>query len=63
MRQEEEFIIIADREYLIKAITDPRFEKVSGYQNKDMPIPVFPKKEAEILVDYIILINNKNPDK
>ncbi len=63
VRQQKEFTVVADRGYLIKAITDPRFEKVSGYQNKDMPVPVFPKEEAEILADYIILINQKDPEK
>lgn len=63
IREGQEFTIVADREYLIKAINDPRSEKVSGYQNKDMPIPVFSKEETEILVDYIIEINRKRTVK
>lgn len=62
IRQGNEFTIVADREYLIKAISEPRFEKVAGYQNKDMPIPVFSKKESEILADYIIEINRRNSE-
>jgi cytochrome c oxidase subunit 2 len=51
--------LIADREYLKKAIIDPRSEKVLDYQNKDMPQPVFSEKDAELLVDYIIQINQQ----
>jgi len=54
IRQGEEFTVIADREYLKKAIVDPRFEKVLEYRNKEMPLTQIPDEEAEILVDYII---------
>ena len=65
LRQGEEFTIVADRDYLKKAISEPRYEKVLEYSNKEMPIPAFTDEEAEILVDFIIAINedkakNKN---
>jgi hypothetical protein len=65
LRQEKEFSVIADRDYLKKAISEPRYEKVMEYSNKEMPLPGFSAEEAEILVDYIIAINedrtkNKN---
>ncbi len=60
VRQGGEKTITADRDYLKKAITDPRFEKVAEYRNKEMPIPTFSEEEAEILVDYIIALNGQN---
>ena len=63
IRNGQEINITVDREYLIKAISDPRFEKVAAFQNKEMPIPAFQKEDAGILADYIILINQKNTRK
>ncbi len=59
VRNGKEVNIVADRDYLKKAITEPRFEKVSGYSNKEMPLAYFSEDEAEILVDYIILVNQQ----
>jgi len=65
LRQGKEFTVVADRDYLKKAISEPRYEKVLEYSNKEMPIPAFTEEEAEILVDFIIALNedkakNKN---
>jgi len=59
MRQGQEKAVIADRDYLIKAIADPGFEKVADYQNKDMPKTYFSKEDVELLADYIIAINQR----
>jgi len=59
IRKGEEFTVTADREYLKKAIVDPRFEKVLEYKNKEMPLTQISDEEAEILVDYIIALDNK----
>jgi cytochrome c oxidase subunit 2 len=58
IRQGQEFTVTADREYLKKAIVDPRFEKVLDYQNKEMPLTQFSDEEAEMLVDYIITLDS-----
>jgi cytochrome c2 len=63
LRQGKEFTIVADRDYLKKAISEPRYEKVLEYSNKEMPLPGFSEEEAEILVEYIIAINEKNRAK
>jgi cytochrome c551/c552 len=66
VRQGKEFSVIADHDYLKKAISEPRYEKVLEYSNKEMPIPAFTEEEAEILVDFIIAINEdraKNKDQ
>lgn len=44
----------SERDYFTKAITDPGYEKVIGYQNKIMPKPVIPKDDIEALIDYLI---------
>lgn len=54
LRQGKEKTVVADREYLIKAITDPDYEKVSEYQRKIMPKPVIPEHDVEVLIDYLI---------
>ena len=59
MRNGKEIDLVADRDYLIKAITDPRYEKVYDYRNKEMPISAFPEKDAEVLVEYLISLNDK----
>ena len=60
IRNGKEFTVIADREYLKKAITEPRYEKVREYQNKEMPLTQITNEETEILVDYIIALDEKN---
>lgn len=59
LREGKEKTIVADREYLKRAVVDPRFEKVLEYQNKEMPVTFISEKEADILVDYIIAMNEK----
>ena len=54
VRKGKEETIVADREYLSKAITDPDYERVFGYQNKLMPKPVIPEDVVETLIDYLI---------
>lgn len=60
IRNGQEFTIVADKEYLRKAISEPRHEKVLEYKNKEMPLTNFSKEETEILVDYIILFDGNN---
>lgn len=57
VRNDREYTLKADRKYLKKAISDPRFEKNKEYRNKEMPITSFTKEEADILVEYLILLN------
>ncbi len=56
IRNGKELEVIADRKYLKKSITNPRYEKVLEYQNKEMPISNFSEEEAEMLVEYIIAL-------
>lgn len=49
--------VIADRKYLKRSILDPDFEKVKEYQTRTMPKPEISKKEVDILVEYIIRLD------
>jgi len=60
VRNGKEFEVVADREYLKKAISEPRYEKVLEYKNKEMPLANFSDEETEMLVDYLIVLNEKN---
>ena len=53
--------ISTDRKYLRRAIIDPGYEKVWGYQDRTMPLPDIPREDVEILVDYLIGLD-KVPD-
>lgn len=60
LRDGKEIKLTADRGYIKKAISDPRFEKVKKYHNKEMPLSFIPEKEVEMLVDFIIALNKIN---
>jgi cytochrome c2 len=60
LRDGKEIEVVADRAYLKKSISEPRFEKVLEYKNKEMPIATFSDEEAEILVDYLIALDEKS---
>lgn len=47
--------LVADRSYLRRAIADPRYEEVRGYESKDMPEVHISGEEIDLLVDYLIL--------
>lgn len=49
-----------DREYILRSMKDPEFEKVSGFQESKMPSLNLSREEIEYLVDYIIFINKNN---
>ncbi len=59
LRQGQEFTVVADRDYLKKAISEPRYEKVLEYSNKEMPIPAFTEEDANVLVEYLIALDEK----
>ena len=55
VRQGDTLTLLADRSYLRRAIADPRFEEVRGYESKDMPEVHISGEEIDLLVDYLIL--------
>ena len=59
-RDGNEITVTADRDYIRKAITDPRHEKVLEYKEKEMPMTFLNDEEIEILVEYIVESNKKD---
>ena len=62
VRQGEVKTIIADRDYLFRAITDPDYEKVTEYKSRVMPKPEIPGDDVETLIDYLIGQGANNTD-
>lgn len=60
IRDGREQTLQADRKYLIRAITDPRYEKDVEYRNKEMPITALPREDVELLVEYLITLAGEN---
>ncbi len=60
LREGKEYNVVVDRKYLKKAIMEPRYEKVLEFKNTEMPITTFPEEDADILVEYIIVLGEKN---
>lgn len=50
-----------DRDYLLRSLREPGFEKVTSFQKKKMPVINLPEEDLQCLVDYIEKINSKNP--
>ena len=61
VRQGQTTTVVADRNYLKKAIMDPDYEKVANHRNNVMPKPVIPEEDADALVDYLIEMGKDNP--
>ncbi len=50
-----------DRQYIIRSLKQPDFEKVKGFQNKKMPSINLSEEDIEYLADYLLYLNeNKN---
>lgn len=54
IRDGKEDIVTANRRYLKKAIKEPDYEKVAGFEKRVMPEPSIPKKDLMMLIEYIV---------
>ena len=54
IRKGKEVQVVADRKYLKRAIMDPDYERVKGFQEKTMPQPEIPEEDLKILLDFLI---------
>jgi mono/diheme cytochrome c family protein len=59
IRNGETITVTADRAYLKKAILDPQFEEVAGYESKDMPDVHITEKEVDLLVEYLVRMGQR----
>lgn len=57
IRQEQLHIVTIDRDYLFRSIREPGYEKVSDFQNKDMPESNIPGDKINLIVDYLVSVN------
>lgn len=49
-----------DRQYIIRSLKQPDFERVNGFQNKKMPSINLSDEDIEYLADYLLYINKRN---
>jgi cytochrome c1 len=54
--------VTADREYLKRAITNPRADRLLEYQHKEMPETLLSDEEVNILVEYLIILNEEQAE-
>jgi cytochrome c oxidase subunit 2 len=59
-RNGKTFTVTVDREYLLRSLKEPGFEKVSSFRKKKMPVINLPDEDIQCLVDYIEKINREN---
>lgn len=52
-----EHTIIIDREYILRSIQDPDYEKLISFKSKKMPKTELSPEEIELITDYLISIN------
>lgn len=51
--------VTIDRDYIVRAIKNPEFEKDVRFHRKKMPKPDLPDEDIESLADFILMINGK----
>jgi cytochrome c2 len=54
--------LVTDRQYILRSLQDPGYEKVEGYQKRKMPSLNLSKEDIDYLMDYIIFINEHQSD-
>lgn len=58
IRNEQSYWVTIDREYLIRSIENPEYEKPIDFQTRKMPKPDLSKNDIELITDYLISINS-----
>lgn len=48
-----------DRQYILRSMKDPEYEKLSGFEKKKMARIELPLKDIESIADYLIFINGR----
>lgn len=60
IRDRREQTIIPGREYVIRSIKDPDYEKLKGYEGKKMPVPALTDEQVNAITDYLLFVNEKS---
>ena len=59
IREGSEHTLIIDREYILRSIQNPDYEKLINFRNIKMPKTELSPEEIEFITDYLISINEK----
>lgn len=57
IRDGSEHTLIIDREYILRSIQKPDYEKLISFRNSKMPKTELSSEEIEFITDYLISIN------
>ena len=57
IREGSEHTLIIDREYILRSIQNPDYEKLINFRNSKMPKTELSPEEIEFITDYLISIN------
>jgi hypothetical protein len=57
IQEGSEKTLIIDRDYILRSIKNPDFEKLINFRNKKMPKTELSPEEIEFITDYLISIN------
>lgn len=60
IRHGQSLVVTIDRDYIMRSLQDPGYEKVDGFQSRTMPKPDISSREMESLVEYLVLVNKEN---
>ncbi len=52
--------IKVDRDYLLRSVKEPGYEKVRNYENRIMPVPNLTQDQINQIVDYLVSVNTIN---
>lgn len=59
MHEGKQDSVTIDREYIVRSIKDPGYEKDIRFPKKKMPKPDLSEDDIESIVDFIMMINEK----
>jgi cytochrome c oxidase subunit II len=63
IRQGKTVILTVDRDYILRSVKEPGYEKVSGFKKQTMPVPSISPDDLDFIVDYIVSVNRKDKKK
>jgi len=59
LRNDTQLSITVDRDFILRSIRDPDYEKSTVFKSRKMPKPTLTNQEMEWITDYLISINTK----
>jgi cytochrome c2 len=59
VRRGKTVTVKVDREYIIRSIQNPGYEKVTTFQGQTMPVPNMSDEDIRCIAEYIVWINTQ----